>query len=398
MRIAVVRQGLFEFDPRVRREVHALLQAGHEVDVISRRDEGRPWIERDGRLTVRRVPTPLRRSGTVSYLAEYAIFFVAAFALLTLLHIRRRYELVQVHSLPDPLVFAAIVPKLTGARVVLDLHECMPEFFATKFDKGLDHRAVRAVATAEQASIGFADFVLTCTNQMREAFVGRGADPAKIGVVHNTAEEEFFDPERHPPRARENGRFTLICHGSVEDRYGLDTAIKAVASLADEIPELRLQILGKGTQLPELRELATQLDVRDRVDFNGAWIPIEELVEAIAAADAGIVAMKRDIFRDLVHCNKMYDLMAMRRPVITSRTRSVEAYFSGDALLYFTGDDADDLARAIRQLHADPSLGERLVEHAQQEVEPYRWPRQREVYKSYVLSAASGSRPADGDV
>jgi glycosyltransferase involved in cell wall biosynthesis len=397
MRIAVLRQGLFEFDPRVRREVHALLQAGHEVDVISRREEGRPWIERDGRLTVRRVPAPLRRSGAVSYLAEYAIFFVAAFALLTLLHIRRRYELVQVHSLPDPLVFAAIVPKLTGARVVLDLHECMPEFFATKFGKGLDHHAVRAVATAEQASISFADFVLTCTNQMREAFVGRGADPAKIGVVHNTAEEEFFDPELHPPRARENGRFTLICHGSVEDRYGLDTAIKAVASLADEIPELRLQIYGKGTQLPELRELATQLDVRDRVDFNGTWIPIEELVDAIAAADAGIVAMKRDVFRDLVHCNKMYDLMAMRRPVITSRTRSVEAYFSGDALLYFTADDADDLARAIRQLHADPSLGERLVEHAQQEVEPYRWPRQRELYKRYVLSTASGS-PADGDV
>lgn len=398
MRIAVLRQGLFELDPRVQREVHALLEAGHEVDVISRRDEGRPWIERDGRLTVRRLPIPLRRGGATSYLADYALFFLAALVLLTVLHARRRYQLVQVHSLPDPLVFAAIVPKLTGARVVLDLHECMPEFFATKFGVDLDHPAVRAVARAEQASIRFADFALTCTGQMREAFVGRGADPGKIGVVHNTAEEDVFDPQRHPPRARDNGRFTLICHGSVEERYGLDTAIKAVAALADDIPELRLQILGKGTQLPELRELANQLDVRDRVDFNGRWVPIEELVGAIAAADAGIVAMKRDAFRDLVHCNKMYDLVAMRRPVITSRTRSVQAYFSDDALLYFTADDPDDLARAIRRLHAEPALGARLVEHAQQEVEPYRWPRQRELYKSYVLSTASGSRPADGEV
>ena len=393
MRIAVVRQGLFEFDPRVQREVHALLQAGHEVDVISRRDEGRPWIERDGPLTVRRLAIPLRRGGALSYLADYALFFIAAFVLLTLLHIRRRYQLVQVHSLPDPLVFAAVVPKLTGARVVLDLHECMPEFFATKFGVGLDHRAVKAVATAEQASIRFADFVLTCTEQMREAFVGRGADPDKIGVVHNTSEEDIFDPDRYPPRARDNGRFTLICHGSVEERYGLDTAIKAVASLADEIPELRLQIFGKGTQLPELRALANELDVRDRVDFNGKWVPIEELVQAIAAADAGIVAMKRDAFRDLVHCNKMYDLVAMRRPVITSRTRSVEAYFSDDALHYFTADDPEDLARAIKELHAEPRLGERLVEHAEQEVEPYRWPRQRELYKRYVLSDASASTP-----
>ena len=397
MRIAVLRQGLFEVDPRVQREVHALLQAGHEVDVISRRDEGRPWIERDGRLTVRRLPIPLRRGGAISYLADYALFFAAAFVLLTLLHARRRYQLVQVHSLPDPLVFAALVPKLTGARIVLDLHECMPEFFATKFGASLDHRAVRAVAAAEQASIRFADFALTCTEQMREAFVSRGADPDKVGVVHNTAEEDIFDPKRHPPRARDNGRFTLICHGSVEERYGLDTAIKAVASLADEIPELRLQVLGKGTQLPELRELANQLDIRDRVDFNGRWVPIDELVQAIAAADGGIVAMKRDAFRDLVHCNKMYDLVAMRRPVISSRTRSVEAYFSDDALLYFTADDPADLARAIRRLHAEPKLGERLVEHAEQEVEPYRWPRQRELYKSYVLSA-SGSRSAVGDV
>ena len=366
--------------------------------MISRRDEGRPWIERDGRLTVRRLPVPLRRGGALSYLLEYALFFTAAFVLLTALHIRRHYELVQVHSLPDPLVFAALVPKLTGARVILDLHECMPEFFATKFGVDLDHAAVRAVAAAEQASIRFADFTITCTEQMREAFTGRGADPDAIGVVHNTAEEDVFDPERHRPRARANGRFTLICHGSVEERYGLDTAIKAVASLADEIPELRLQIYGKGSQLPELRELATQLDVRDRVEFNGRWLPIEALVDAIAAADAGVVAMKRDVFRDLVHCNKMYDLMAMRRPVITSRTRSVEAYFSDDALLYFRADDPDDLARAIRSLHAEPELGERLVQNAEREVEPYRWPRQRELYKRYVLSAASGSRPAVGDV
>ena len=250
MRIAVLRQGLFEVDPRCQREVHALLQEGHEVDVICRRDEGRPWIERDGRLTVRRLPIPLRRGGALTYLADYAIFFIAAFVLLTSLHARRRYKLVQVHSLPDPLVFAALVPKLTGARVILDLHECMPEFAATKFGVPLDHAAVRAVAAAEQASIRFADFAITCTNQMREAFVGRGADPDKIGVVHNTAEEEIFDPARHPPRARDNGRFTLICHGSVEERYGLDTAIQAVASLADEIPELRLQIYRQGDPAP----------------------------------------------------------------------------------------------------------------------------------------------------
>ena len=49
------------------------------------------------------------------------------------LHLRRRYDVVQAHTIPDTVVFASIVPKLFGARVMLDLHECMPEFFSTKF-------------------------------------------------------------------------------------------------------------------------------------------------------------------------------------------------------------------------------------------------------------------------
>jgi glycosyltransferase involved in cell wall biosynthesis len=397
MRIAVVRQGYFEIDPRVQREVNALLHAGHEVDVIALRGRDKPRIERDGALTVRRLRLPRSRAGALAYMAEYAAFFVAAFVLLAVLHARRRYDLVQVHSLPDALVFAALVPKLTGARVLLDLHECMPEFFATKFGVGMTHPAVRMVAAAEQASIRFADVAITCTAQMREAFVARGADAGRIGLVHNTAEEEVFDPQRYPPRERRDGTFTLICHGSVEERYGLDTGIEAVALLADEIPELRLEVYGTGSELPRLRELAARLEVRDRVDFAGRFVPIEELLQAISQADAGVVAMKRDVFRDLVHCNKMYDLVAMRRPVITSRTRSVQAYFGDDCFQYFAAGDPEDLARAIRELYADPDLAGRLVEAAAEAVEPYRWPRQRERYQGYVLSAGSVSEGAAGD-
>ena len=137
---------------------------------------------------------------------------------------------------------------------------------------------VRLLGAAEQASIRFADFAITCTEQMREAFVARGADPNEIGVVHNTADEDIFDPRQHPPRARDNGRFTLICHGSVEERYGLDTAIEAVARCADEIPELRLQIYGEGSQLAELRELANAARRARPGGLQRQLVPIDELL------------------------------------------------------------------------------------------------------------------------
>lgn len=397
-RICVIRQGWFPMDPRVAREVDALLDAGHEVDIVCLRRQDEPRHERKGRLRVLRVPfMAQRRGGAVRYMLQYGLFLVMASLIVTARHLRRRYDVVQANSLPDPLVFAALVPRLLGARVMLDLHECMPEFFATKFGRPMQHPLVRVVAAAEQASIRFAHFAITCTDQMREAFVSRGAAVDRIGVIHNTANETVWNPERHPPRPRRDGTFTLICHGSIEPRYGLDTAIRAVALLRDELPELRLRIYGEGSQLPELEELVKELGVTDRVWFSGGFVPMDELVAAVADADAGIVAMTRDEFRDLTHCNKMYDLIAMRRPVLSSWTRSVAAYFSDDALLFFESENEHDLARRIRELHASPELGNRAAERAAEEIERLRWPVQRALYQGFVADLAENRQPSSVD-
>jgi glycosyltransferase involved in cell wall biosynthesis len=393
-RIALIRQGSYSFDPRVRREVDALLDAGHEVDVICLRGPDEPVRQRQGRLRVLRLPMPRKPTGAVSYFVYYGVFMAVAAALVTLLHLVRRYRVVQVNTLPDPLVFAALMPRLLGARVLLDLHECMPEFAATKFGKPMTHPLVRAVAGAEQASIRFSDFAITCTEQMREAFVARGADRSGIGVIHNTADESVWDPIAYPPRPREPGRFRLICHGSIEPRYGLDTAIRAVALLQDEIPELELKIFGEGSELERLRALARELGVAERVWFSGRMVPMPELLAAVAEADAGIVAMTRDEFRDLTHCNKMYDLIAMRRPVLSSWTRSVAEYFSEDALLFFESENEHDLARRIRDLHDDPELGNRAAARAAEEIEPYRWPVQRALYQGFIADLAARRRPS----
>jgi glycosyltransferase involved in cell wall biosynthesis len=385
-RILVIRQASFTLDPRVRREVATLLDAGHAVDVIGLRHGDEPRRERTGALTVYRLPAALKSTtgSPAAYTLRYGTFLLLAGLLAAALHVRRRYALVEVHSLPDFLVFAALVPKLLGARVVLDLHEAMTEFFETKFGGPPGTLPWRAVAAAEQASIRFADFAFTCTNEMRDAFVGRGAEPDRLGVVLNSSEEDVFDVERHPPRGSGGGEFVVLCHGSVEQRYGIDTAIGAVALLRDELPDLRLRIMGDGSYVEPARALAAKLGVADRVTINGRWVALAELVDAIAGCDAGLVAMKRDAFRDLTHCNKMYDLVTMRRPVLMSRTRSVEAYFDEESFEYFASDDPRALAGAIVRLHRDPARRAARVRHAARVLEPYRWPRQREIYRAYI--------------
>ena len=110
-------------ETRVQREALALVDRGIDVDVLCLRGHGEPASERVDGVTVRRLPVGRHRGrGLAWQLVEYLAFFVLASAVLSALHLRRRYRTVQVHNLPDFLVFCALVPKLTGAGVLLDLH------------------------------------------------------------------------------------------------------------------------------------------------------------------------------------------------------------------------------------------------------------------------------------
>ncbi|HEV8468130.1 MAG TPA: glycosyltransferase family 4 protein [Candidatus Limnocylindria bacterium] len=400
-RICVIRQGVYPYDARVTREVRSLLAAGHEVDLVCLQWGDLPRSERDGRLTVHRLAVERRHGGKLRYLLEYAAFFVAAALLVTRLHLRHRFDLVQVNSLPDCLVFAAAVPRLLGARVLLDLHECMPEFFALKYRLSPRHPLVRLLGSCEQLSIRFADAAITCTEPMRQRFVERGAPAGKVGVVLNSFDDERFDPRRYAAITRNDGRFMLVFHGTIDHMYGLDLVIRAVAALRDRIPNLTLRIYGDGPRRASLEALATELDVADRVWFSRGWLPLDELLPRIAEADAGVVAIRRDACFDLTHSNKMFDLIALRKPVVISRTRAVEAYFDEGCFELFESGNEHDLARAIYDLHRDPERRRRLVERAAQVGEPYRWSHQAKRYVGVVdrLIESAGREPlATGQV
>lgn len=380
--IGAVRQ--FPYDTHLGREVDGLLSAGHTVEVFCMRRPGEPWRERRGRLTVWRLPIRHRRGGAPRYIYEHAGFVTMAAVTVGLRHARRRFDLVQVNSPPDSLVVAGLVPHLQGTPLLLDLVEATPEFFATRFSRTPRHPMVRLLEAVEQAAIRFADAAITGTAQMRERFVSRGADASRIEVVLNASDEAVFDRDRVGPVQRRDGAFRLISHGTIESRYGLDTVIRAVALLKDELPNLRLAVYGDGTGREELMELAAGLRISDRVEFSAGFVPVDDLVRAIAGADAGVVAVKRDPFRDLTHTNKMFDFVAMGCPAIVSWTKAVADYFDDQAFAYFRADDPADLARAIVEVHGDPERRQTMVRRASQLHERYRGSRQRAIYLDVV--------------
>jgi len=148
-------------------------------------------------------------------------------------------------------------------------------------------------------------------------------------------------------------------------------------------------VFGDGTLKPELLRIVKDARIEGRVTFSEGFVPLSDLLDGLAAADAGAVPTKSNAMRELTHSTKMFDLIAMRKPAIVARTAAVEAYFDDSCLQLFRSDDPADLARAIRELAADPERRERMVRRAAEVSEPYRWVHQRTRYLALVDELAA---------
>ncbi|HEX5469794.1 MAG TPA: glycosyltransferase family 4 protein [Gaiellaceae bacterium] len=374
-RVCIVRE-MDEYEPPVQREAEALVSAGFDVEVLCMRHPNRPRRVAVNGVDITSLPAKHGRSTRLRYVADYGWFFVLAAATLTGRHLRRRYAVVQINTMPDFLVFAAAIPKLLGSRVVLYLNEPVPELADTLFGSP---RLRRVLERVEQRSIRFADRAITVTEQLRQRFVERGADGERISVVLNGADPAVrIGSWRPPPAATQNG-FTVMSHGLIEERYGQETLVEAAGLLRDEIPGLRVVLTGRGTRVPALLEQVRALRLDDVVSFEG-WVPHERLNDLLHEADVGVVAQKASPYSHLVHTNKMVDYWLFDRPVIASRLRAVSETYEDDVLEYYEPGDAEDLARAIRKLHADPGRRAALVRAARSALERKGWAVQRKIY------------------
>ena len=155
----------------------------------------------------------------LKYLQEYVKFFVRCAVMSTRLFISRRYKVIHVHNMPDALVFAALVPKLFGSKVILDIHDPMPETYGSKY-RGLTHNAVsRMLLLQENLSVAFADRTITVSDPLKNGIlIMRGYPPENISVVANFADDEIFKPMPYPIV---EGKVRFVFHGTILERYGL---------------------------------------------------------------------------------------------------------------------------------------------------------------------------------
>jgi glycosyltransferase involved in cell wall biosynthesis len=359
-----------------------LAAQGANIDLICLRDgDGEPTHETYGNINVRRVRLKRHRGGKLGYVAQYAAFVLASFFYLGRRSLTRHYDLVHVHNMPDVLVFSAIVPKLLGAKIILDLHDPMPELMQTIFKLPEDSFSVAMLKRLEKWSIRFADLVLTVNLACKKIYSSRSCEARKITVVINSPDDEVFRLQRPDARNRENGNrsdpFVILYHGSLVHRNGFDLALKSLEEVNKTIPSVRLKVCGEQTAFfEEVMKSAQQRGLDRNVDYLGPC-NLNEIVEAIEDCNLGIIPNHRNIFTEINTPTRIFEYLALAKPVIAPKTRGIQDYFGDDDLIFFELGDADDLARKIAFAYSHPGYVAETVKRGQAVYLSHTWSRER---------------------
>jgi glycosyltransferase involved in cell wall biosynthesis len=371
-RALVIAYTTYIHDGRVKRHAEALARRGDQVDAITLA-AGQTGLINGVNVIGLEIPR-YRGSSRTSYVKSYINFFIAAARKAMELSRDRPYDLAIVCTMPDAAILSALALRRAGTKLVLDVHDTMPELYRDKFPGWLGAVGVPIMKLEERLSAWCADLVLAVHEPHRQRLADYGIRADKLRVVLNSPDDRIFVADGAV--TKDPATFTVVCHGTITHRMGLDLAVRAVNQLRDRIPQLRLLALGAGDYLSEIRRLVSELNLQDRVIFKD-MIPIEELPKVLQTADVGLVPNRESSATHLMLPVKLLEFAMMGIPAIAPRLKTVEYYFGNGAVRFFNPGDINGLADAIEQLYQSPELRKSYAENARKIVDRISWPNQR---------------------
>jgi glycosyltransferase involved in cell wall biosynthesis len=384
----MVAYTFYESDTRVIRYAEALAARGDQVDVIALRRNTSAPVETINGVTVYRIQKREKNErGKFTYLRRLLGFFIRSAWFLAKEHLRKPYDLIHVHSVPDFEVFAAVIPKLRGAKVVLDIHDIVPEFYASKFGVGKESLVFSALKLVERWSSAFSDHVISANHLWEKVLTSRAVAPEKCTTFLNYPEKSRFNTSRRTRTS--DGRIIMIYPGTINWHQGLDIAVKAFDLIKDKAPGVEFHIYGDGSASEQLARLIEERALHDRVKLM-AIKPIDEIIGIMANADIAIVPKRNDPFGGDAFSGKIFEFMALGIPVIVADTRIDSYYFNDSLVKYFKSGDEQSLADAMLAMVRNPDLRKKLAANAAAYISQQSWDIKQQDYFNLVDGLVHG--------
>jgi glycosyltransferase involved in cell wall biosynthesis len=160
-------------------------------------------------------------------------------------------------------------------------------------------------------------------------------------------------------------------------RNGFDLALESLDKVSRTIPSVRLKVCGERTPFfEEVMQSAQQRGLDRKIDYLGQC-NVNQIVKAIGDCDLGIIPNHRNIFTEINTPTRIFEYLALAKPVIAPKTGGIRDYFGDDDLIFFDLGDADDLARKIEFAYAHPVDVAETVKRGQAVYLSHTWTRER---------------------
>ena len=266
----------------------------------------------------------------------------------------------------------------------------------TSHEWGVRYRLTRYL---ESYALRRVDAITTICEGLRGDILGRGIAPERVTVIPNAVNIENFTVGQLPDVNLAKylgleGKLLLGFIGSFYAYEGLSVLLQALPKMLSRNPDIRVLLVGGGSQAKELKVLATQLGIEDKVIFTGR-VPHEQVQRYYNLIDVLVYPRLKMRLTDLVTPLKPLEAMAQGRLVVASDVGGhLELIRDGETGILFKAGDPDALALKVLDLLSRPDSWRGLRAAARSFVETQRnWPVSVARYKTVYGSLLSGERP-----
>lgn len=245
----------------------------------------------------------------------------------------------------------------------------------------------------ESKTLRQADKVLVINEKLKDYVKELGAPPERTQVLRAGIDIERFNPVTNGDTIRQHYGFTkedivLFFMGWLYQFSGLKEVASRLAQIDNH--NLRLLIVGEGDAYEALQQIREKHNLKDRIILTGKR-PYQEIPEFLAASDVCLLPAYPDekIMQDIVPI-KMYEYMAMKKPVIATRLPGVMREFGEDNGVVYVDKPEDAITKATELIRSGKI--EELGQKARSFVERYRWENITDEFEKILKETVESSR------
>ncbi len=391
--VCIARMAFFKDNPRLIRSANLYKQMGYCVDVICLKYENESSCEIIDDINIYYMPLKKDRKNKLTYLLYYFKGIILGSFYISFLYFKKKYSLIQIHTLPDIFTISAIIPKLLGVPILVDLHDPMPEQFLAKYNnkKSL---WIKVLKFFEIIPGKMGSCFITQNDNYRRLYISRSFPKDKIKTIHNSPDERFLDYSKQLNFNLDNLVYNkkyvnIIYTGELTKRHGIYRFISLFPSLVHNFHNLRLHVIGFGEEKPKILKFINEHNYEKYIRIYNL-LPYYEISKIILKSDIGLICSLNDEFFNYNVPNRLFEFALLEIPILMTKTLGVLDYVDENDVFFFDIKNVHSIIESINLILEDENELKSKIESCYKKISKYSWNIEKNYYKKIITNLIEG--------